>query len=494
MPAVAYSRSASRSGERLMALLVVVWCPLYAAAALAQLGGQPGAAVLRAVLPVLVLLGALAIARHRDDGIAGPLVSGAVVLLAVVAVMGAPGALGRGEAAERAYQQVVNGTGEQLVAIALLLLVAAVFSERAFRPRASALTEALAVILPIAYLLWSSAPGTIGARAMGLAIVGLVGAVTGVAVTLGWSSARRSGVGAPFAGLCLLFLGIALTVSAVPHLAPSLSPFAVMNLGLQFGGLALAAALAYRDRLGALPGGRLSSAVPVAGTMASMLMVGLAGAQTAMGPAEVALAMATAVPSAHAYRRRSQRTRAKAGQVAGPEAAAAPAITIPEDEDGLAMTDALTGLANQRAFDRMLGTAADAARAEGRSLGVVVLTLHNVRAIGAEHGGAARDEVIQQAAQRLQRVLGSHGVPARTSSGELAVLFHQADANLLASWARALRATVVKEEIQVRGGAWIGVVGSAGAALMPEHARDVAGLLEAARNRRVAQPPRLVAS
>ncbi len=70
--------------------------------------------------------------------------------------------------------------------------------------------------------------------------------------------------------------------------------------------------------------------------------------------------------------------------------------------DRLANVDALTGIGNRRAFDRMLGAEWDRARRYGHDLAVVLFDLDGFKAVNDTYGHAAGDELLACFAQVLE--------------------------------------------------------------------------------------------
>ncbi|MFT7722149.1 MAG: GGDEF domain-containing protein [Roseateles sp.] len=90
---------------------------------------------------------------------------------------------------------------------------------------------------------------------------------------------------------------------------------------------------------------------------------------------------------------------------------------------GLARTDALTGLANQRAFDEALRREFKRAQRQRGLLAVAVLDLDQFRQFNATHGASAGDAALQRVAALLhERIRRDTDVVARLGGEEFVVL------------------------------------------------------------------------
>jgi diguanylate cyclase (GGDEF)-like protein/PAS domain S-box-containing protein len=89
-----------------------------------------------------------------------------------------------------------------------------------------------------------------------------------------------------------------------------------------------------------------------------------------------------------------------------------------------ASTDALTGLANRRAFDQELETALARSTAVGTSLAVVYIDLDHLKPVNDRLGHEAGDVVLQEAARRLLACTDGGDVVARIGGDEF-VIIHQ---------------------------------------------------------------------
>jgi diguanylate cyclase (GGDEF)-like protein/PAS domain S-box-containing protein len=85
-------------------------------------------------------------------------------------------------------------------------------------------------------------------------------------------------------------------------------------------------------------------------------------------------------------------------------------------------TDELTHLPNRRAFNAQLTQALQAANAESRMVGVMLIDLDHFKHVNDTLGHAAGDFLLQEIGARLHQSLAPHGLVARLGGDEFAVL------------------------------------------------------------------------
>lgn len=90
-----------------------------------------------------------------------------------------------------------------------------------------------------------------------------------------------------------------------------------------------------------------------------------------------------------------------------------------------AATDPTTGLRNRRRFFEDLRREFAAARRYGTPLSLVALSVDEWRAVVADHGPAAGDELMRTLAEKLLTQLRVTDIAARTGDSELAVILPQ---------------------------------------------------------------------
>jgi diguanylate cyclase (GGDEF)-like protein len=115
----------------------------------------------------------------------------------------------------------------------------------------------------------------------------------------------------------------------------------------------------------------------------------------------------------------------------------------PDDQSSrLALSDALTGLANRRLFTSSLTTLLAGQRRDDQRVAVLRLDLDGFRSIEDQHGQAVADMLLQAAAQRLKAVVRDTDCLARWGVDEFAIALVPANANDLARVATRILATL----------------------------------------------------
>ncbi len=165
----------------------------------------------------------------------------------------------------------------------------------------------------------------------------------------------------------------------------------------------------------------------------------------------------------------------------------------------LARRDALTGLANRRAFEEALQREVARARRTGAALAVVALDIDHFKRVNDTLGHAAGDVVLAEVAARAQRALRAEDLLARIGGEELAALLPGATLAAAADVAERIRRAVGDSAVAVEATA-VGVTVSLGCAALTADEREGAALLARAdarlydakrggRDRVVSAPP-----
>jgi len=141
----------------------------------------------------------------------------------------------------------------------------------------------------------------------------------------------------------------------------------------------------------------------------------------------------------------------------------------------LAHRDPLTGLANHRRFQEVVGKEVALSRRENRPLAVVLLDLDDFKRINDAHGHPFGDEVLGAVADSLRSAMRGLGIVGRVGGDEFGIVLPDADRSRAFALAEAAR-IAVENTAPVRGGLRC----SAGIAGYPADAKGAAALLQLA--------------
>ena len=167
-----------------------------------------------------------------------------------------------------------------------------------------------------------------------------------------------------------------------------------------------------------------------------------------------------------------------------------------EQINRLATIDALTGIANRRAYQRGFETMLERAGRRGGSLQLILCDIDHFKRINDRYGHPFGDEVLRQVAKLFGRVVRSIDLAARTGGEEFAILLEDSDAK--GAWKVAERLRLMVEELELKdAGEMVPVTISLGIAAFPQDAASLEKLVsladqalyqakEAGRNRTVA--------
>jgi diguanylate cyclase (GGDEF)-like protein len=137
--------------------------------------------------------------------------------------------------------------------------------------------------------------------------------------------------------------------------------------------------------------------------------------------------------------------------------------------------DPLTGLANHRHFQELLGKELEVARQEGHSVALVVLDIDDFKRINDARGHTFGDDVLVAAAEGLRSAMRGLGAVGRVGGDEFGLVLADADSARAFALAEAAR-TAVEGSPPMRGALRC----SAGIACYPEDARNASALLQLA--------------
>jgi diguanylate cyclase (GGDEF)-like protein len=141
--------------------------------------------------------------------------------------------------------------------------------------------------------------------------------------------------------------------------------------------------------------------------------------------------------------------------------------------------DALTGLYNRRAFDRLFGAEAVRFERYGRPLCLFILDLDHFKAINDTVGHEAGDEVLRRAARTAAACIRETDMAARFGGEEFVVLLPETGLDAALKVAERIRSAIGGAPMTWRGSP-VPVTVSIGVASCPEHVTLPAALLAAA--------------
>lgn len=141
-----------------------------------------------------------------------------------------------------------------------------------------------------------------------------------------------------------------------------------------------------------------------------------------------------------------------------------------EEATRRARTDALTGLANRRAFDEALTRAVAEADRFGHNVGLVVCDVDNFKRVNDLYGHEVGDHVLRSIAATLSSGIRGVDMIARYGGEELVMLLGKADVAMAWEVAERMRSAIEAKTIGV-GEHLVHVTASFGVASYPETAR-----------------------
>ncbi|MGH2745498.1 MAG: EAL domain-containing protein [Thermoleophilaceae bacterium] len=141
----------------------------------------------------------------------------------------------------------------------------------------------------------------------------------------------------------------------------------------------------------------------------------------------------------------------------------------------LAHRDPLTGLANHRRFQEVLGKELALARRDGGPLAVVLLDLDHFKGINEARGHPFGDELLEAVANGLRSAMRGLGIVGRVGGDEFGIVLPDADGSRAFALAEAAR-TAVETAVPVRDVLRC----SAGISVYPDDAKGAGALLQLA--------------
>jgi len=122
----------------------------------------------------------------------------------------------------------------------------------------------------------------------------------------------------------------------------------------------------------------------------------------------------------------------------------------------LAQHDQLTGLANRRLLQELLGRGMATAAAEGRPIAIIVLDLDGFKAVNDELGHQAGDNLLTRVAEQIQNAVRADDVVGRFGGDEFVIICHDADAAAADQVAERVRAAIATQPTGLPEGATLG--------------------------------------
>lgn len=159
-----------------------------------------------------------------------------------------------------------------------------------------------------------------------------------------------------------------------------------------------------------------------------------------------------------------------------------------EEDPGLAIIDALTGLPNRRGLERLLDGECRRAARTGAPVGVVVLSVCDYDLLHEVNGAEAAREVLRHTGRSLRRALGGAAAVGRWSGGEFVAVLPGVRPDALPMLAERFRRVIETQPIMSPGGGRVPVRVATGWAASPRDGISGPFLVAAARGRGPAGP------
>ena len=142
----------------------------------------------------------------------------------------------------------------------------------------------------------------------------------------------------------------------------------------------------------------------------------------------------------------------------------------------LSSRDALTGLANRRAFEMALAREADRVARSGEPALLLVLDIDHFKRVNDTYGHAAGDEVIRAVALALLDSVRPMDLVARVGGEEFAIILPNCGSAFGQTVAERVRRRIESTPVQVSATLQVPVTASVGGAFAPQWVRCTPGL------------------
>jgi diguanylate cyclase (GGDEF)-like protein len=147
--------------------------------------------------------------------------------------------------------------------------------------------------------------------------------------------------------------------------------------------------------------------------------------------------------------------------------------------DAMVGTDGLTGLLSRRRFDAAFAAAAEAARADGTALAVLVMDMDGLKQINDAHGHDVGGFAITEVARQIRAVLTGHGETCRYGGDEFVAFLPSHGKSEAVALAERIRDRVDGDGF-ARGGVVVRPTISIGVAAAPDDGDQAEALFRAA--------------
>jgi diguanylate cyclase (GGDEF)-like protein len=166
-----------------------------------------------------------------------------------------------------------------------------------------------------------------------------------------------------------------------------------------------------------------------------------------------------------------------AARIAEQVALAAANARLMRTMEGLAMTDALTGLRNARFFDPYLEQELAASVRDQLPLGLVVVDIDHFKQFNDTHGHPAGDEALRAFARVLRSTIRTSDVVARYGGEEFVIALRHAGLEESRMVAEKIRAAVERNVVEIGPGRYARITASFGVVATDVHKVDQKGLM-----------------
>lgn len=116
-----------------------------------------------------------------------------------------------------------------------------------------------------------------------------------------------------------------------------------------------------------------------------------------------------------------------------------------------ALTDALTGIPNRKAFDAAMDRALVGAREEETPLSLILVDIDHFKQFNDTHGHLVGDKVLRYVASRIRHCLKGKDFPSRFGGEEFAIILPETELKGAETVAEQIRLSISSGELKTRG-------------------------------------------